>query len=172
MSADILVLSACTGDKAINPPVVGCADIDESSQTSLLEAHPNVSLPAKSLYTGNEHNHVEAAVDQLMKIAEVDWRIISAGFGLVSPKTHLPSYECTFNDDESVRERVKWLGQNPELLTKAEQRQVVAEELGVPADIEHALADGYDLAFVVLGEDYLHATGSALSSLPEPVQKT
>lgn len=128
MSADILVLSACTGDKAINPPVVGYADIDESSQTCLLEAHPNASPPAKSLYTGNEHNDVEAVVNQLMKIAEVDWRIISAGFGLVSPNTRLPSYECTFNDDKSVRERVKRIGRNPESLTKAEQRQVVAEE--------------------------------------------
>lgn len=164
---EVFVLSACSGDKAITPPVVGCEGIDESSRADLLEAHPDASLPAESLYVGDEHTHVKEAVDQLSDIAEVDWRIISAGFGVVRPDTGLPSYECTFSNDNSVRERAERMGYDPETLTKAEQRQVVAEELGIPTDVERSLANEYDIAFVVLGEDYLHATGSSLSSVPD-----
>lgn len=167
MPADVFVLSACSGDKAISPPVVGCGEIDKSSRTDLLETHTGESLPAESLYTGNEHTHVEAAVEQLAEIATVDWRIISAGFGLVRPDTELPSYECTFRDDDSVRERAERMGYDPGTLTRAEQTQVVAQELGIPRQVEEALADGYDIAFIVLGEDYLHAAGSALSSIPD-----
>lgn len=166
MSVDVFVLSACSGDKEISSPVVDCEDIDESSRTDLLDAYPDASLPAESLYTGNEHTHVKAAVDQLAEVAEVDWGIISAGFGLVGPETELPSYECTFSDDDSVRERAERIGWDTDTLTKAEQRQMVGEELGIPTDVEQRLEDEYDLAFVVLGEDYLHATGSALSSIP------
>lgn len=167
MSVDVFVLSACSGDKAIDTQVDGCEEIDESSRTELLDASPDDSLPAKSLYVGNEHTHVEAGVDQLTELVEVDWRIISAGFGLVRPDTPLPSYECTFSDDDSVRDRVERFGHEPEALTKAEQRNVVGEELGIPIDIEHTLDNSYDLAFVLLGEDYLYATGSSLSTIPD-----
>lgn len=85
MSVDVFVLSACSGDKEFTSPVVGCEDIDESSRTDLLDAYPDASLPAKSLYTGNEHTHVKAAVEQLSEIAETDWGIISAGFGSRRP---------------------------------------------------------------------------------------
>ena len=166
MPVKVFVLSACSGDKAIAPPVAGCAEIDESSRTELVEAHPDASLPAVSLYTGNEHNHVKAAVDRLAEIADVDWRIISAGFGVVRPETDLPVYECTFSDDDSVRERAERMGHDTDAITKAEQTQVVAEELGIRRDIEQVLAAGYDVAFVALGKKYLHAAEPALSSIP------
>ena len=166
MSVEVFVLSACSGDKAVTPPVLDCEGIYKSFRTDLLDAYPNASRPAETLYTGNEHTQVKAAVVQLAEFAEVDWSIISAGFGLVRPETELPSYECTFSNDDSVRERAERMGYNPDALTKAEQKQVVAEELGIPTDVEQFLENQYDIGFVVLGENYLHATGSALSSIP------
>lgn len=59
------------------------------------------------------------------------------------------------------------MGYNPDSLTQQEQIQRVARELEIPDEIEEALDDGIDLAFVVLGEDYLNAAGSSLSSIPE-----
>jgi len=167
MAVDVFVLSACSGNKAIEPPVVGCKDIDGSSRTDLLESHPDKSLPAKDLYVGNEHTHVKAAVGQLAEIATVDWRIISAGFGLVTPDTRLPSYECTFSDDDSIRNRTERFGCDPDSITKAEQRKVVAEELGIPTDVEHTLDNRYDLAFFLPGGNYLHAAGSSLFTIPD-----
>ena len=167
MSVKVFVLSACSGGKAITPPVVGCGEIDSSSRADLLETYPDETLPAEELYIGNEHSHVKAAVDRLAEIAEVDWRIISAGFGIVRPDTDLPAYECTFSDDDSVRERAERMGYNPETLTRAEQRQVVGKELGISTGVERLLANEYDIMFVVLGEDYLHATGSSLSTVPD-----
>jgi hypothetical protein len=58
------------------------------------------------------------------------------------------------------------LGYDPSTKTQAEQIQTVANELGIPADIKQSLAERFDVVFIVLGEDYLLATGDALSSLP------
>lgn len=167
MPMSILVLSACSGEKAIDNPDIDCRDIDEVTLSTFQDEHRDASMPARSLYTGNEHEHVEAAVEEFEEIAAVEWRIISAGFGLVRPDTVLPAYDCTFRDDDSVRRRVEGLGYDPSELTRAQRIETVAEELGIPTAIEQRLANGFDLLFVVLGHDYLVATGSALSSIPD-----
>jgi len=167
MSASVFVLSACSGDKFIQKPEIDCEDIDETSRPTLLERYPDASTSAESLYTGDEHEHVKTAVAQLEEVADVEWRIISAGFGLVRPDTELPAYECTFRDDDSVRRRTERLGYDPNGLTKAERIEAVAGELGIPTGIEQTLTTGYDVMFVALGQDYLIATGSALSSIPD-----
>lgn len=109
--------------------VVTCADIDGSSKEELVNGHPDRSLPARSLYTGDEHGHVTEAVDHFEAIADVDWRIISAGFGLVRPDTGLPAYECTFQNTDSVHRRIERMGYDPDSLTQQEQVQQVAREL-------------------------------------------
>lgn len=162
----VFVLSACSGDKEVDDPEITCEDIDTASQSALVNEHPEISMPAAELYTGDEHESVKEAVEQFSEMADVDWRIISAGFGLVRPETELPAYECTFNDNDAVRRRVARLGYDPSDLTKAGRIQVVADELGIPRDIEQCLSDGPDVMFGVLGEEYLLSTGSALSSIP------
>lgn len=159
----VFVLSACSGDKEIDDPEITCEDIDTASRSALVNEYPETSMPAAKLYTGNEHEYVKAAVEHLSKMIDVDWRIISAGFGLVRPETELPAYECTFNDDDAVRRRVGRFGYDPSDLTKAGRIQLVADELGIPREIEQCLRDGPDVMFVVLGEEYLLSTGSALS---------
>lgn len=110
MSVSILVLSACSGGKAIDDPDIDCRDFYNPTRSAPQDVHRDVSMPARSLYTRNEHEHVEAAVEEFEEIADVEWRIISAGFGLVRPDTVLPSYDCTFSDDNSVRHRVEGFG--------------------------------------------------------------
>lgn len=166
MSASILVLSACSGTKAVDP-VITCEEIDESSRTDLLDRYPEAAMPAESLYTGDEHRHIKTAVERFEEIADVDWRILSAGFGLVHSDTEIPSYECTFKDDDSVRSRVERLGYDPAAMTRAKRIRAVADELAIGTDIEARMADEFDVAFVLLGRDYLLATRTALSSVPE-----
>lgn len=165
MATDVLIISACSGKKAFDA-VVDCAGIDASSREESVDKHLDVSLPARSLYTGDEHSHVEAAVENFAEVADVDWRIVSAGFGLVRSDTVLPAYECTFRDADSVRQRTQRMGYDPDILTQREQIRCVSRELGIPREIRGALNNGVDVAFVVLGEDYLVAADSSLSSLP------
>lgn len=162
---DILVISACSGTKRHNA-VLDCEDIDSTSREELIEEYPNGTEPAARLYEGNEHDHVGSAVESLRELATVDWLIISAGFGVVSAETPLPSYECTFSDDESNEARARNLGYDPEELTKKETLRAVANEKSIPNDLERWLSKEYDIVFVVLGESYLIAAEEALSSIP------
>lgn len=166
MSTSIFVLSACSGAKAVDA-VVDCQDIDEAERAALTDEHPSASMEAKSLYTGAEHQHIKAAIERLEEVATVDWRIISAGFGVVSPETVLPSYECTFKNDTAVRERVERRGMDPSTLTKAERIQTVATYLGIPTAIQDWLNNKPDILLIALGNDYLLATSSALSAIPK-----
>lgn len=165
MSLSISVLSACSGTKAVDP-VGDCRAIDESGRAALIDEHPGAAMDAKSLYTGDEHEYVKTAIEQLATVADVDWRIISAGFGLVTLDTVLPAYECTFKDDVSVRHRVERTGEDSSGLTRAERIEIVAKDLGIPSGIEEWLTATPEVLFVALGRDYLLATGTTLSSIP------
>lgn len=133
----------------------------------MVDEYPDSTEPAEKLYEGNEHEHVSSAVDSLREFATVDWLIISAGFGVVSAETPMPSYECTFSDDESNETRARRMGYAPEQLTKKETLRAVAKEKSIPSDLERWPSKGYDIAFVVLGESYLIAAEEALSSIPK-----
>ncbi|WP_248515002.1 hypothetical protein [Salinarchaeum laminariae] len=166
MATSIFVLSACSGSKAIEPEV-GCEEIDQAGRNHLVDEYPSASIEAQSLYTGDEHELIKSAVEQFQDVASVDWRIVSAGFGLMGPDAVLPSYECTFKDDKQVRERVERLGVGPSTLTKKERIRAVASELGIPSAIRDWLACEPDVLFVTLGRDYLIATDGALLSVPD-----
>lgn len=166
MSMSIFVLSACSGDKALDA-VVDCGDIDDGDRALLVSKHPDASMEAGSLYTGAEHEQVKAAVERFDELATVDWRIISAGFGVVRPDTVLPSYECTFQDGESVRRRVETRRGDSSAMSKADRIQMLAGYLGIPTAIEDWFAESPDILFVVLGRDYLLAADDGLSSIPD-----
>ena len=166
MSTSIFVLSACSGDKAIDA-VVDCEDIDTGNRAELVNRFSEESMEARALYTGDEHEHVKAAVERFGEFGDVGWRIISAGFGLVRPDTVLPSYECTFRNSESVRHRVENHGRDPTSLTKTEQIRVVSNMLRIPTAVKKWFGRSPDVLFVVLGGDYLIAANSALSEIPD-----
>lgn len=166
MVLDVLVVSPCSGSKRYDA-VVGCGCVDEKSREKLVEESPRSVAAAAEMYTGREHEHILSAVERLSEVANVDWRIISAGFGVLSSSTEIPSYECTFNETEQVRERAERFGLDVEEMTNNELVAAVSRGKNIPQDLRQIFAEGYDLVFVALGSKYLIAAQEALTLLPE-----
>jgi len=163
---DILVISPCSKDKRYDP-VLDCEAVDEHSREELVQEHSEHTTTAADMYTGREHQHVEEAVTHLREVADVDWHIISAGFGLLRDRTEIPSYECGFSDIESVRTRAKRTGYDIDDLTNDETIQAVGREKGIPQAFSDVLSREYDLLFVVLSEPYLLSVADVLTEIPE-----
>lgn len=163
---DVLVLSACSGNKQYDS-VIECETLDTHPHDSLIREYAEPVAPAAEMYTGGEHGDVRDAVSQLREVATVEWCIISAGFGLLRSDTQIPSYDCTFSDTESVRERVERFGYDSDELTITESVRAVGRELGIPRDIRTQLDKPYDLLLVVLGEKYLQSADDAFSEIPD-----
>jgi hypothetical protein len=163
---DILVLSPCSKDKRYDP-VLDCEDVDKRPRGELVHEYAEHATIASEMYIGNEHQYVKTAVGHLRKIADVDWYIISAGFGLLRDETEIPSYECGFRDIESVRMRAEKAGFDIDDLTNDETIQTVGREKGIPQEFSKVLTQEYDLLFVVLSEPYLLSVTDALTQIPE-----
>lgn len=163
---DVLVLSPCSKDKRYDP-VLDCEDVDSHSREELVEEYREYTTTAADMYTGREHQHVKTAVNQLREIVDIDWYIISAGFGLLRDETEIPSYECGFRDIDSVRTRAMRAGYDIDTLTNNETIQAVGREKGIPQEFSTVLGRDYDLVFVVLSEPYLLSVMDALTEIPE-----
>ena len=163
---DVLVISGGSSRQRFDERPVTCREIDETSREELLAAHPETVAPAVDLYTGREHERVKGAVAALRGCADVDWKILSAGFGLVDDSTDLVGYDCAFSDIDVLRARAERLGLSPAELTRAETRQAVSRELGIPEQLRQALTAGYDLALLSLPTDHLSAVAPALDPIP------
>lgn len=163
---DVLVLSPCSKDKRFDP-VLDCEDVDEHLREELVQEYSEYTTTAADMYTGREHKHVEEAVTHLSEVVNVDWYIISAGFGLLRDKTEIPSYECGFSDIGSVRTRAKRTGYDIDALTNDETIEAVGREKGIPQAFRNVLNREYDLLFVVLSEPYLLSVADALTEIPE-----
>ncbi|MFK8214404.1 hypothetical protein [Haloferax volcanii] len=163
---DILVLSPCSKDKRYDS-VLDCEDVDDHPREELANEHGEYTTTASNMYTGREHQHVEAAVTKLREVVDVDWYIISAGFGLLRDETEIPSYECGFSDIESVRTRAERAGYDTDDLTNDETIQAVGREKEIPQAFSTVLNRGYDLLFVVLSEPYLLSAADALTEIPD-----
>ncbi|QLC32852.1 hypothetical protein EFA46_001040 [Halarchaeum sp. CBA1220] len=163
---DVLVLSPCSKDKRYDL-VLDCKDVDEYLRDELVNEHGEYTTTASNMYTGREHQHVKAAVTKLREVVDVDWYIISAGFGLLRDETKIPSYECGFSDIESVRTRARRAGYDTDDLTNDETIQTVGREKRIPRAFSNVLNREYDLLFVVLSEPYLLSVADALTEIPE-----
>lgn len=163
---DVLVISGGSSRQRFDERPVTCRDIDETSREELLESHPETVAPAADLYTGREHERVKDAVASLRDRVDVDWKILSPGFGLVSASTELVGYDCPFSDVDVLRARAERLGLSPGELTRKETRQAVSRELGFVAQTRDALSDGYALALIALTTDQLSAVAKAFDRIP------
>ncbi|MBV0901418.1 hypothetical protein [Haloarcula salina] len=166
MEPNVLVVSPCSGSKRYDA-VADCRRVDENSREALNEEFSESVASAAEMYTGREHGHIQSAIEQLSEVANVDWRIISAGFGVLSSGTEIPSYECTFNEIEQVRERAERFGLDVEKMTNNELIAAVSWEKNIPQELQQIFAEGYDLVFAALGTKYLIAAQEALTSVPE-----
>jgi len=141
----ILVVTSCTGEK-----VVSCQDqltLEDFRQGSehvdrRERALAPLLTPAEDLYTGLQHQRLMTGVRALRGDApdtDLDLWVLSAGHGLVPGDRKLAPYEATFAT-MGKRELRAW-----------------ADQLDVPSGIRRLLAQPYDLALVLLGNEYLDA---------------
>lgn len=159
-------MSLCSGSKRYDA-VADCRRVDEKSREALAEEFPESVVSAAEMYTGREHGLIQSAVERLSEVANIDWRIVSAGFGVLSAGTDIPSYECTLSEIEQVRQRAERMKLDVDTMTNNELVATVGREMNIPQDLRQILAGDYDLVFIALGSKYLIAAQEALTSLPE-----
>lgn len=140
----ILIVTSCTGEKATESPEQLTLDDFRKgkSHVAMCEAKlESQMLPAESLYTGMQHQRLMrgVAVARGNSGLEINLNIVSAGYGLVPGSQKLPPYEATFIGMKTVEAR-EW-----------------AKHLKLAHDVRDLLAQPYDLALILLGDDYLQA---------------
>lgn len=135
----ILVISSCTKKKAIsslNQPK--CEDI--SSKQERKEILNNIHVETRKaieMYQGPQHKGIISGIEKLRRFAEVDFYIISAGFGLLGEEEQIPSYECSFSDMK-----------NKEIFKRSSKLEIMNDFIGV-------MLKQFDLIYLALGDDYL-----------------
>jgi len=142
----IVVLTSCTGEKSVESDD-GLTLEDFKKGSAHVQAREqnlkDLSRPAEDLYSGQQHVRLMRGVTELRQRnhagLSLELYILSAGYGLVAAGRPLAPYEATF----------KGMG-------KADLR-AWADQLQVPRDFRTLLAGRYDLALVLLGDDYLNA---------------
>lgn len=140
----ILVITSCTGEKVVSPAdQLTLADFQQGQKfVRAREKTQSAGLvPAEALYTGLQHVRLMRGVAAARAAVgiDLDVHVLSAGYGLVEAKRPLAPYEATFAG------------------MKRDDLQAWAQRLNVPQDIRQRLAQPFDVAFVLLGEDYLAA---------------
>jgi hypothetical protein len=95
------------------------------------------------MYTGNQSRELTHGVDILREIDGVDVRylIISAGFGLLGEEELVPPYDCSFSSMSKMQ-----------ILNRSRM-------LSINADAIRASKEGFDIAYLALGKNYLTSLG-------------
>lgn len=140
----VLVITSCTGEKSRSDTrQLTLADFKRGdahvrAREMQLAAH---MVPADELYTGPQHKRLMRGVRAARESGkvDVDLQILSAGYGLVPGDQTVAPYEATFAGMKKA-ELTAW-----------------AQQLQIREDVAVALGHPYDLALVLLGEDYLAA---------------
>jgi Queuine tRNA-ribosyltransferase/Family of unknown function (DUF6884) len=142
----VLIITSCTGEKKSKPDnQLTLTDFKKIGSKEFKHRENELSdylMPAEEIYTGQQHKRLMKGVHELRNGAEkhqIDLRVISAGYGLISGNKKIAPYECTFQGMK-VKEISAW-----------------ADHLNVPKDIRKALSEPYDLGLILLGEAYLKA---------------
>jgi hypothetical protein len=147
----LLVISSCTGAKAVKSPALAFADFSDPDRLAQRESElAVVRRPAAAMYTGWQHLYLMRGVKALQRAfgdAFVDLRILSAGYGLIGADRMICPYDLTFND-----------------MSRA-QAHAWAMRIRVPGDVRAAVADA-DLVVLLLGSRYLDAIDPPLAARP------
>ena len=139
----VLVITACTAEKQFQPDnqlkpadFVSCEHLERRSREL-----GRYETPAAQMYTGKGHLRLMNGVKDLRHTfgrGIVDVRIISPGYGLLNEEDPIVPYDYTFDGQgrEEIRQRSQRLGIHPKVKD---------------------LLSSYDLAFFLLGKDYVTA---------------
>ena len=140
----VLVLTACTGEKAVSDPKPLTPDDFRQGPAHVAAREQAIGklTAAEDLYTGLQHQRLMQGVRALREQArniQLDLYILSAGYGLVPSDRPLAPYEATFSG-----------------MRKQELRDW-AKQLQIPQSVRALLAEPYDFGLVLLGNEYLDA---------------
>lgn len=143
----LLILSSCTGSKAVSHPrqLLQCDFAQGQAHVKAREMELQDSLrPAGALYTGQHHLRLMAGIKAFRTAqpsAQLDLHILSAGYGIVSELDVIAPYECTFQGKghRAIRE--------------------MANTIHVPNSFRSLWSERYDLGMILLGKSYLEACG-------------
>lgn len=148
-SSRLLVISSCTGDKAVKIPALTLDDFADPNRLAQREHElASVRRPAAAMYTGRQHVYLMRGIDKLRAAFGndfVDLRILSAGYGLIEADRAICPYDVTFSDMGKPQARA-W-----------------ARRLGVPSDVRAALED-VEVAIFLLGSRYLDAVDPPIAA--------
>jgi hypothetical protein len=143
----VLVITSCTGDKAVaHEKALTLADFQQGTAHIKKREKELAKLKTRAdeLYTGQHHVRLMRGVNSVGSNGkpaefEVDLRILSAGYGFVTPERKLAPYECTFQT------------------MRAKEIDAWANSLGTPKQFRDLVAEKYDLILILLSDDYLRA---------------
>lgn len=141
----VLIITSCTGEKTLDhekAPLL--ADFQKGAEhiEQIHQQLDSLFTLAKDLYSGQQHVRLMRGIEYshtLDKPMDIDLYIVSAGYGLVTGDKKLPPYEVTFSGMKKSELR-KW-----------------ADHLHIPEDFRKAVEQPYDLALILLGDNYLAA---------------
>ena len=138
----ILIITSCTGEKSLQhehqPTLV---DFRQGQEHIRVLERDLPLVRADELYTGQQHQRLMRGVAAARQAPalDVDLRVLSAGYGVVPAEQRLAPYEATFAGMKKD-DLLGW-----------------ARQLHVPDGVRKALGRPFDLALILLGEDYLAA---------------
>jgi hypothetical protein len=148
-SVRVLVITSCTGDKAVeSPKALRLSDFQKGTEHIRKREAQLAGLrrAAEDLYSGLQHVRLMKGVTAFRAAhatngngLALDLRILSAGYGIVPGSQKLVPYEATFQG-----------------MSKAELRKW-ANTLRIPSAFREAVAESYELGIVLLGDNYLDA---------------
>ncbi|MBD2101025.1 tRNA-guanine transglycosylase DpdA [Leptolyngbya sp. FACHB-261] len=149
----VLVITSCTGEKRFKPKnQLILQDFKDPFRLHVCETRlAEFICPARQMYTGMQHLQVMEGVQilrQSLGQEAVKVFILSAGYGLIPEDQDIAPYEVTFNS------------------MKSREVDVWAQFLQVHKALEKAI-QGYELVFVLLGENYLRAINLPIETRPE-----
>lgn len=144
----VLVVSSCTGQKRVSSDRGLTLDDFRLGQEHIAKREAELSdllTPAEEMYAGQQHIRLMRGIESYRdavhtdRLAELDFWILSAGYGLVPSSQRLAPYDATFAG-MGKRELRRW-----------------SSHLGVPDAMREVLKKDYDLGLVLLGDAYLDA---------------
>lgn len=148
----VLVITSCTGEKRFKPDnQLTLEDFKDPKRLRQREAElVEFTCLAGQMYTGMQHLRLMEGVQMLRQALGqdvVDVIILSAGYGLIEENRTIAPYEVTFNT------------------MKGHEVDAWAELLNVHEALEQAV-QGYDLIFLLLGDNYLRAIRLPVETQP------
>lgn len=142
--ASVLVITSCTGQKTVSHReqltwedfILGTQHVARRER-----GLGNTLRAAECLYAGQQHVRLRRGLQVAREkgTLDIDLRIVSAGYGVVTASKQLAPYECTFSG------------------LKKSEIVARAQKLDIPRTIAELLSRKYDLVLILLGDDYLHA---------------